>query len=338
MVIKAYISSNSLIYKNNADYNRITNIIKISRISLLSIGLVCNLLTLIIFYRRKIAKNALTPYYRALAIFDLLIVVCLVGDISLIFFNTDLTLKSPLFCKLIFYIPFGPLSVPGWILVFASVEKMIRILNISSDLASILKRTSFKRRIIMIYSIFNCSLYLYIFIFINIKEVKLTKSSNQTTMPTCSFSNLPHSYLINVVHLVESTCVPFVCLMITTGVILVEMIRSRNRMKQIRSISLANMKKRKRVCLNYAISAIAFNVAFVVLEVPVSISQLVEFGSERTRVYSYNVGIFCFYLNFCIRFFLHVATNSLFRKEIQLILMKSKDQRPVVFLQSIFSR
>ena len=73
------------------------------RIAVITIGLIGNLITFIVFSRPVFSKNSISTYCRALAIFDCFSIYELVADVGLVSFNYFVPQKSDIGCKLYYY-------------------------------------------------------------------------------------------------------------------------------------------------------------------------------------------------------------------------------------------
>ena len=78
------------------------------RIAVISIGLIGNILTFIVFSRPVFEKNSIGTYCRALAVFESLTVYQLVADIIFVFYKDFIPQSSDLGCKVVNY--FGMLN------------------------------------------------------------------------------------------------------------------------------------------------------------------------------------------------------------------------------------
>lgn len=104
-----------------------TNII--ARFAIVTIGLVGNFISFLIFSRKSFKNNSINVYSRALAISDSIIVGFEFStDLAWVFYKYDLFSSSTLLCKVssFVFVGFSPLS--GWILVAFSIDKLVNVL------------------------------------------------------------------------------------------------------------------------------------------------------------------------------------------------------------------
>lgn len=111
-------------------YNTINIIIEL----VVLIGLIGNILTFIVFARRKFRNNSISINFRALAIFDSFIVLEAVINFYLIFYKYYIAQYSDSVCKLVSYISYAFGSIPGWILIALSIEKLLSMKKVTNTM------------------------------------------------------------------------------------------------------------------------------------------------------------------------------------------------------------
>lgn len=152
---------------SSIDLNLITAL-NVIRIPTIIIGLVGNILSFIVFSRKPFAKNSISTYCRALALFECFILLQLVNDVGTYIFNTVPDLQSNVMCKIHVYASIGMSSIPGWILVVFALDKLICVLN-TSNRFEFIKFRKFQYAVIAFIAVFNLILYIEIPIDVNIK-------------------------------------------------------------------------------------------------------------------------------------------------------------------------
>ena len=289
------------------DKNSTFNIILYSAIlTVVLIGLVGNILTFLVFSRKKFQKNSISVYCRALAIFDSFIVYIAVVQVYFIFYSTFLAMLSDSMCKLYFFVTLPFSSIPGWILIAFSIDKILNLRKVGNTM----KRPIIHYSIIAAIVISNLLLYIEVPIFIKLTPVNVFGM----TLMVCDTGFLSFSEALNVVFLIEGSLLPFVLLCISS-LFTVKLLRDSR--KQVAAIS-SSVDKRKRREIKFAITSIAFNVLFIVLKMPLLICSIIGYG-EANFIFEQFANFF-FYSNFSIGFFIHFASNSLFRSEFLLML------------------
>ena len=267
----------------------------------IAIGLVGNITSIIIFSRKTFRNNSISTYCLALSINELLSIFRFAMSISNIAFNVILADQSDTLCKVINYIPGAYSGIQPCLLVAFSIDKLLSM-RMSSN--AILRKKWFQWSVVATIVLFNLLLYLEIPILIKRREVAPGRViCDQTTI---GFLNV----LVIVVDL-ETCLVPFI-IMIGSSIITIRLlIKSRNSVARNGNVS----KERKSRDQKYAVSSVAFNIMFLVFKSPYMIYYtLLAFYSYYNPTF-FNTTVFLIYLNSASFFFIHLVTNSLFRRE-----------------------
>jgi hypothetical protein len=162
-----------------------TYVIGVLRIPMMVIGLVGNVLSFLVFSRRKFTDHSISIYCRALAISDSFTLYQLVFDIIYYAFNILLSSQSEFWCKLNFYLIISLSSTSTWILVAFSLDKMVQVLGKTQKYPYIKKK---KFQLIVVCSIVVLHALLYSFIPI-LLELKQVTGFNFTDFP-CNLQNI----------------------------------------------------------------------------------------------------------------------------------------------------
>jgi hypothetical protein len=274
------------------------------RIAVITIGLVGNLITFIVFSRPVFAKNSISTYCRALAVFESLTVYQLVADIIFVFYKDSIPRSSDLGCKLINYFILATGSIPGWILITFSIDKVLSMKN----KVLFIKKRSFQYAVISGIVIFHLLLYIEVPIFLT----RVFEAN--TTRVRCDVLTLPYGNIIYFVHFIEGSLIPFV-IMLCSSIISIRMIRTSA--KNIRNES--NILNRRTRDFKYAITSISFNVMFVVLKSPFVIVIFLQSYISNINLVTIHVPYLFYFINYSSSFFVHLASNSIFRREILLL-------------------
>lgn len=281
------------------------------RIAVITIGLIGNVLTFIIFSRPAFNKNSISIYCRALAIIDCFTIIRLISDIGYLIFDYYVPLKSELGCKLFNYIIPSFDSISAWILIAFSIDKLLSMKN----KAKFVKKRSFQFAVISAIILIELLLYVEIPIYL----VRVIKSN---TTINCDVSTISFGTVIFWGHLVEGSIIPFV-IMIFSSIVSFRMIRNsaRNIQHQVNALDIVNRTTRD---FKYAITSISFNVMFVVLKTPFIIAMLLQSYFRNVSVVGINVP-FLFYLsNYSCGIFVHLVSNTIFRREFFVVLRLRK--------------
>ena len=124
-----------------------------------------------------------------------------------------------------------------------------------------------------------------------------------------------------------STClIPFLAMLITSILTIRMLIKSR---KSIEKSGHLN-KERKSRDRKYAITSITFNITFIVLKAPVATFFLMSAYFSYFNLYFYRIAFILFFLDMSLSFIIHSITNSLFRREILVLLRLKSNTETVV--------
>lgn len=91
----------------------------ICRVIIISLGLLGNIISFIIFSRKTFRKNSISTYCRALAVLDCIIIIELIHIVHYIINSTKLDFSNltDATCKIFYYLSAQYGSIPAWILV-----------------------------------------------------------------------------------------------------------------------------------------------------------------------------------------------------------------------------
>jgi hypothetical protein len=292
--------------------------LNICRAVTILIGLIGNILSFIIFSRPTFSKNSIGIYCRALAIFDCYTIIELISDLTRIFSDFFIPAHSNFFCKVFFYFNVGFSSIPGWILVIFSFDKMISMRRTTHGKFEFLKKPKFQVWAIVVIVLTNLLIYSEVPILLNIFNDSNQNMTSQ--VPDCDLTYMPFYGLVDAFYLFEASVIPF-GLMIFTSVSIVRSIRRSRKMleKTMKRDSLI-MRERKSRDVKFAVTSLALNVLFVVLKLPIVFYYLLTFYGVSLSWVVFFLTLELFYVNSAIPIFVHLASNWLFRKELRILL------------------
>ena len=291
--------------------NLTSKVMAILRLVIISIGLLGNVISFIVFSRPVFRKNSISTYCRALAIFDFFTIADLIISIGLGFFDTFYPFYSDTACKVYFYIIFGFASIPGWILIAFSLDKVLTMKRIWTNT---LKKKSFQYGVVVEIVLINLLLYIEIPIYLKL----VTFNIYGTKIDVCDTSTLPFGIIIATMFLIGGSILPFF-IMLTSTIVSIKMIRDSAR--NIERTSNTNSSNRNSRDFKFAISSVAFNISFIVFKMPFSLIFFLEnFIPSLTTFYELiaTTGTIS-YFHYSTSFFIHLCTNSIFRRELMII-------------------
>ena len=289
------------------NYSTVNIILFSATLAVVLIGLVGNILTFMVFSRKKFQKNSISVYCRALAIFDSFIVYIAVVHVYFVFYNIFLAMQSDAMCKLYFFVVLPFSSIPGWILIAFSIDKILNLRKIGNTM----KRPIIHYSIIAAIVLFNLLLYIEVPIFIHLVPIDVFGMN----LLICDTGFLWFSEALNIIFLIEGSILPFIILCISS-LYTVKLLRDSRR--QIATFGNNSDDKRKKRETKFAITSLIFNILFIVLKMPLLISSIIGYGTANF-IFQQFATLF-FYTNFSIGFFIHFASNSLFRSEFLLMM------------------
>lgn len=289
---------------NNADFDRA---MLITRIAFISAGFIGNVVTFCVFSRATFAKNSISTYCRALAIFDCFTLFQLVVDVGLLFFNVLLPFQSSAMCKIYYYSSLGFSTISGWILVAFSFDKL---LSVRRAQVALLKRVWFQWSLVAAIALFNFLLYIEVPIYVDLAPYK-----KFPILIVCDLANLSFYDALIVLYLIESALVPFV-LMLGASIVIVRSIwMSRRSVERGAAGGKVDRVRRSRDT-RFAISSMTFNVLYVAFKMPLTTVNIMNVYNLPVNDYFNQIAMLLFFANASTSILVHIGSNSLFRREL----------------------
>ena len=274
----------------------------------LVIGICGNMMGLIVIYRSKLKNIGPIFIYKFLFIADSIYLPQIVVSYLITGFNFDSTILSSLACKIYQYFNFVPDAISPWLLVYISLEKLI---SIGLPQKRFILRDKSSQNTYIIGLVLFCFVYYlaqpFCFDLINIGGTNETKI-------ICHFANNDLSKLSALMDTIHRVILPFTFMGIFSILLIIIIFRSRSRVS-----NSVNASKRLKRDIRFAISSLSMNLLFVVLNLPLSVLNLLT-GQSLTSIY---LTVYLFYLSYGINFYVILITNSIFRNEV-FALIKAK--------------
>ena len=289
--------------------NMVNFAILITEITVISIGIFGNILSFIVFSRRKFQKNSISTYCRALAVIDCLSITQLIQDVYQFINQTTYFYDlSDVTCKLFFYVSIQYTSIPGWILVAFSIDKM---LNMRTSPPNILKSKLFQWSVVAGIVLFYICLYFVLLVTLKLEPIM--------GIYLCNLSTLDYFEVFVYVQIIVSCAIPFAIMIIASTVTIRLLWKSRSLLERNGNA----FRKRRIRETKYAISSIVFNLFFVAFKMPFMVSPLIP----DHNFYFFCVSLLLFIINCSSTFFLHLISNSIFRSELLVIFRFKNNNR-----------
>lgn len=285
-------------------------VMAVCRIAVITIGLMGNILTFIIFSRPSFKNNSISTYCRALAVFDCFVIYELISDIGFVFFDYFVDDKSNVMCKITIYAALAFSSISSWTVIAFSIDKVLSMKN----KATFIKKRPFQYAVISGIVLFDLLLYIEVPIFISID----TKSNGTTAIFRCDIGNISFGSIITLVNLIEGSLIPFI-IMIGSSIISIRLIRNsaRNIRNHVNESSILNRTTRD---FKYAITSVSFNIMFVLLKSPIIIVYVLKSYIPSVSTDTIFVSLLFYFINYSSGIFVHLVSNSIFRRDILIFL------------------
>lgn len=277
----------------------------------IGIGIIGNIITTIIFLRKTFRNNSISTYCISLSIIECLTLAKFVLNIYILAYNRNLPDESDSLCKLFYSVPTLLGAIQPWITVSFSIDKL---LSMRTRAIPILKKKGFQWSLIAGIILFNTALFIDIPIFLKRREV--SPSYFMCDLTTISFYDIAA-----IINFLDSCLIPFIIMIITSILTTRLLIKSRNAVMRIGQLT----KERKSRDTKYAVSSVTLNVMFIILKLPITIFVILQSFYSYYDIYFFRIALLTLNLNSSVSFFVHFATNSLFRRELLSFFGMSKD-------------
>lgn len=287
-----------------------TNAMNITTAAIVAVGCIGHVISIMVFARKTFRNNSISTYCISLAIVECLSLVRLAANVSLLAYNVNITDINDLICKWLNFLVILLYSIQPWIMVAFAIDKL---LSMRTKSIAILKKKWFQLALVAAIVLVNASMYIYHPILIRRREVAPGRF-------VCDPSTIGFFSAFMIQIIVETSIIPFAIMIFTSILTIWLLIKSRNSVQRTGHVS----KDRKSRDTKYAISSIAFNFSFIVLKLPFSVFYLLNAFYSYYDPYFFSLANFFFYLYSSLGFFLHLATNSLFRRELLVLFRLAK--------------
>ena len=216
-------------------FNQVMNII--TEVVII-IGLIGHFITFIVFSRPTFRKNSIGIYCRALAIFDSNILSHAVMNLIIIINGYSAAFSSDIACKLYAYTLYALGSIPGWILIAFSIDKLLSLRRVTRTMKRPIIHYSIITAIVLIH------ITIYIVILIYLKPVDIPGYGDLCDVSTLSFGNV-----LNIIYMAESSIIPFVIMFITSIITIKLLCKSRRQVEMVGNLSSQLNKTSEKVVM-----------------------------------------------------------------------------------------
>ena len=215
--------------------------------------------------------------------------------------NVNLIDQSETNCKVYTYISEIYNAVQPCILVAFSVDKL---LSMRTSQIPIIKKKWFQWSVVAAIVLFNSLLYLELPILVKRREI----------VPgyiICDQTTIGFLPTLMIVIVLETCIIPFIIMIASSLLTIRLLIKSRNSIERVGNVATDRKSRDQK----FAVSSITFNILFLVFKTPTMIYYTLFAFYFYYDAFYYNIAIFMSYLNSALFFFIHLVTNSLFRRE-----------------------
>ena len=260
----------------------------------------------IIFSRKAFKKSSIGIYCRSLAIFDLYVIYdCAIGTLMML----KVIISTDILCKIQYYISTGFSSMPGWVLVFFSFDQLIIVSR--TERFKFFNKRWFRYSIIIGIFIIQCVIYAPALFLTGLRFYSI---GNNLTSTSCDSLSL----IMPIIYLIESCLIPFGLIIFSTTLIVRILIKSRQKISA--NLQLTAQMARRNQEYKFAFNSVVLNVLFIVLTFPLLVSYILPVNKTLVFTLVQKFLYDLFYLNFALHFWVHLASNSVFRNEILKVL------------------
>lgn len=279
------------------------------------LGIMGSVAVFLVYSRKAFAKSSYRIYFKGLAIFDTFLVFYLGFSLASLLLNIDVINEVNFVCKLFYFVTVGTSQNSGWVLVFYSIDQLIRVSM--TKRFEFIKKRQFQLRVMCGMAVFHFLSAIYVVKQVEVKEVDL---GNNSTGNRCEY---PLSQIaLPVFFFLDSSLIPFAIMIVSTILVLKYLYVSRNTIQRYDSIDRITVIRRlsanKGRQMRFAFKSVVFNIVFIVLTTPSVFAHLYRgdhfYDVYFNRLKTISFVFFC--LNFSIHFWIHLFSNSIFRSEI----------------------
>lgn len=297
------------------------------RIVINACGLVGNLLSFLVFSRKKFQKNSISVYCRSLAVTDSLIIgFVLANDIANLFFGVDLYSSLNSLCKISFIVYTAISSISSWFLVAFGLDKALSV--IFHGKYEFVQKRSFQLSVIITIVLINLLVFIEVPIALNaVRIVTPIYETNQTQVYSlCAIQTISFVAVIDYLYLIFACIIPFIIMIATTIAISKELYRSSMRvMPQVSR----ELKERRYKDRKFAANSVILNIVYVVLQIPISLTYFLNISDPTSALLFALIALVLFCANYSISFFIYMTCNSVFRREVFEIICVRKEKTSI---------
>lgn len=272
---------------------------------LLALGLFGNMMSFAVFSRKRMANLSFRNIGRIMAIADIIYLLQLPEDYLTYHLKVNVRNMSVYSCKILRYFNFCLGPIPAWLLVYICYDRALSTVYPGKFL--IFKTRSFKVLYVTFIIVFNLIFYVPVMLY----HDKIHLKNNTKDDLDCYFVEKNKAFIVVNMDLINSTIIPFILMTISSALIIHKLVKIRRKISRKKTFKRKN-KTRKDI--RFSITSILLNFMFFVFNFPICLIQFVP-----SYLYCLS-SLYLFYSSYAINFYIFFFFNSVFRREVMLML------------------
>lgn len=277
---------------------------------IISLGIIGNAFSFLIFSRKQFKKTIFQVYFRLVSISNTLAVIIPVNYFLMYQFNYDISKLSSFTCKLMDYLIYTSCPISSYILAYASIDRMLHM--VSPFKYQFRNKIKFQLFICILVIFITMIYYVPILVFRKLEPIIGINQSDEIKQYVCVYTDGGFIYWMDLFY---STIIPFVIMFISTSITVFVLFKSKKKTNGINSRDI-----------KYAITSISLNICFFVFVFPLTVFLLLSlYLNIDEKVYELTfIILLCIYsINYANMFYVNMFTNSIFRNEFLKMLIKN---------------
>jgi hypothetical protein len=277
------------------------------------IGIIANSLSFLIFSRKRFYNTIFSTYFRFYLVVQTINISFSINRLLETNLNIFFVKISNFTCKFRYFFFYANFAIASWFLVIISLDRYLSI----AYPAKFFYRKKFIFQIFVSICIISYNICVYIPFWFSYLEYAHSNRTN-VTQTKCELPFKAGS----TIHLLQSTLIPFTFMFLFTSFTIKIVFDSRK--------STSSNSNNKSKDMKFAISSIAINIIFLLFNSPVFFLDIISRYSDlftnlnNLFMVLQSVSLFLLYTNMGSTFFINYFFNSMFKKEMFGLLLRTK--------------
>lgn len=272
------------------------------------LGILANLVTFLIFQRKRFRTQSFSIYAKFMAFSDSIVLWSnITQSIGFIFDNSNITLVSSFFCATDKYARAAFLLLSQILLALITIDRLLTVVYPNRFI--MLRRMPFQLTIIAVALTYSMT----VFIMFPFNQALITQAVTNTSTTLVCYLNPSVLSITTTINLVNMLVFTLILNNSLTVAIIVSIYRSRNKVHDRANLERSNISRRDR---KFALNSIALNVASFLLKSPFFIWLLLQTNVSLPADQNLMLIGITSVINMdnAIPFFINMGMNSIFRK------------------------